>query len=141
VAINFALSEARARARASARDTKSALAASAAVEARISRERRENNLRAQGVVIPLSDWLGHNNGPDILKPTLFLGYQWRKAQEEAFRPPSREMGVRWARMAEKLGLTYREFRLVLLEHGRYPTDEDARRIAALRGVPAGLADV
>jgi hypothetical protein len=138
VAINFALSAARARMRSCARDANSALAAT---EARISRERRENKLRAAGVVIPLSDWLGHNNGPDILKPTLFLEHQWRRAQEAAFRPPSPEMGVRWARMAGKLGLTYREFRLVLLEHGRYPTDEDARRIAALRGVPAGLADV
>ena len=44
------------------------------------RERRENDLREMGVVIPLSDWLGHNNGPDIFNSTLFLEHQWRAAQ-------------------------------------------------------------
>jgi hypothetical protein len=94
-----------------------------------------------GVVIPQSARLGHNYQPDILEPTLVLEQERRKAQEAALRPPSREMCVRWARRAGKLGLTYREFRLVLLEHGRYPTDEGARRIATLGGVPAVLADV
>lgn len=132
MAINFAVTAARVRQRAGARDA-GAQRQAAAVDARVGRERRENELKAMGVVIPLSAWLGHNNGPDILQPTLFLGYQWRQAKEAAFRPPSHDMAVRWARMAEKLGLTYREFRLILLEQGRHPTEEDARRLKALRG--------
>lgn len=141
LAVNFALSAARVQARSKARDTRSEIRAGAAAWQASHREQRENDLRRTGIVIPLSDWIGHNNGPDILASTLFLEHQWRRAQEEAFRPPSQEMGRRWARMADKLGLSYREFRLVLLEHGRYPNQEDASRIKALRGASAGLADV
>jgi hypothetical protein len=61
--------------------------------------------------------------------------QWRKAQAEAFAPPDAETGVRWARKAEELGLSYREYRLELLERGRHPTEEDASRIRANRPLP------
>ncbi len=94
-----------------------------------------------GVVIPLSDQLGHNNGPDILDPGLLVGRQWRAAQERAFAPPDAGTGRRWALKAEILGLTYREYRLELLERGRHPTEEDARHIRAARPAGARLADV
>jgi hypothetical protein len=131
--VNFALSAARAQARSARRDTRAELKQAASGW----RERRENDLQQMGVVIPLSQWLGHNNGPDILESLLFKEWRWRKAQEQAFAPPDAETGARWARKAEALGLTYREYRLELLERGRHPTDEDAERIRRARpGFPA-----
>jgi hypothetical protein len=137
VAVNFALSAARVRARTSARDTRTELKAAVSVW----RERRENDLTETGVVIPLSEWLGHNNGPDILESGRFKAWRWKQAQQEAFAPPNGGTGARWARKAEELGLSYREYRLELLERGRHPTDEDARRIRAARPIMAGRADV
>jgi hypothetical protein len=128
VAVNFALSAARARAKTARRETRVELKAAASTW----RERRENDLKEMGVVIPLSDRLGHNNGPDILESLLFTEWRWRKAREAAFAPPDAETGARWAAKAEQLGLTYREYRLELLERGRHPTEEDATRIRAAR---------
>ena len=128
MAVNFAVSAARAQARSARRDTRIELKQAVSGW----RERRENNLKEMGVVIPLSQWLGHNNGPDILENLLFKEWRWRKAQQEAFTPPDAETGARWARKAEELGLTYKEYRLELLERGRHPTDEDAERIRAAR---------
>jgi hypothetical protein len=96
------------------------------------REQRENDLREGGVVIPLSEWLGHNNGPDILENLLFKEWRWMQARKEAFAAPEMETGARWARKAEELGLSYEEYRLELLERRRYPTEEDARRIRNAR---------
>lgn len=128
VAVNFALSAAKAHAKAARRETRTEVKAAASVW----RERRENDLTEMGVVIPLSDWLGHNNGPDILESPLFKEWRWRRVKTEAFAPPNAETGARWACKAEELGLSYREYRLELLERGRHPTDEDAARIRAAR---------
>jgi hypothetical protein len=141
VAVNFALSAARARSKFAARDTRAETRQAAAVWRAAHREQRENELRESGVVIPLSEWLGHNNGPDILQSTLFLERQWRAAKAAAFAPPDLETGARWARMAEKLGLSYAEYRLELLERGRHPTEEDATRIRKSRPASARLTDV
>ena len=132
MAVNFAVSAARAQAKSARRETRAELKQSAAGWRASLREQRENNLKEMGVVIPLSQWLGHNNGPDILESLLFKEWRWRKAQEAAFAPPDAETGARWARKAEELGLTYREYRLELLERGRHPTDEDAERIRRAR---------
>ena len=137
MAVNFALSAAKARAKTVGRETRTELRQAAASW----RERRENDLKEMGVVIPLSQWLGHNNGPDILESLLFKEWRWRRVQEEAFAPPDAETGARWAKKAEALGLSYREYRLELLERGRHPTEEDARRIRALRPGRVGSADV
>lgn len=137
MAVNFALSAARARAKSSARESRTELKNAVAGW----RDRRENDLREMGVVIPLSEWLGHNNGPDLLTDTLFIERQWRQAQDQAFAPPDAETGRRWAQMAERLGLTYREYRLELLERGRHPTEEDASRIVKARPASACLTDV
>lgn len=135
--VNFALSAARAQNRSTARDTRREIRSAASTW----RERRESDLKEMGIVIPLSDWLGHNNGPDILTDTTLLERQWRKAQNEAFAPPDAETGRRWAEMAARLGLTYREYRLELLERGRHPTEEDAVRIRNGRPASACLTDV
>lgn len=135
--VDFALSAAKARSRAAARDTDGNLKQAAAGW----RERRENDLREMGVAIPLSVWLGHNQGPPILDPTLLLERQWRAAQSATLAPPNLETGRRWARKAARLGLSYREYRLELLERGRHPTDEEAQRIIKARPASARLTDV
>ena len=132
MAVNFALSAAKARARSANREAHTQIRQAASVWRATHREQRENDLLEKGIVIPLSQWLGHNNGPDILESLLFKEWRWRKAQEEAFAPPDGETGRRWAEKAERLGLSYREYRLELLERGRHPTDEDALRIRAAR---------
>lgn len=137
MAVNFALSAARAHTRSTARDTRQQLKAGVSSW----RERRETDLKEMGIVIPLSDWLGHNNGPDILTDTTLLERQWRKAQDAAFTPPDQETGRRWAEMAARLGLSYREYRLELLERGRHPTEEDALRIIKARPASVCLTDV
>jgi hypothetical protein len=137
MAVNFALSAAKAHARSTSRDARVQLKQAASVW----REQRENNLKEMGVVIPLSQWLGHNNGPDILESLLFKEWRWRQVQKEAFAPPDAETGRRWAEKAERLGLSYREYRLELLERGRHPTDEDALRIRTARPSSSGPPDV
>ena len=132
MAVNFAASAARALARSTARDTRVLVKQAAASWRVTQREQRENDLQQMGVVIPLSEWLGHNNGPDILESLLFKQWRWTRCREEAFAPPDAETGIRWARKAEELGLSYAEYRLELLERGRHPTHEDAARIRAGR---------
>lgn len=135
MAINFALSAARAHARSVSRDTRTQVKAAAATWRATHKEQRENELREMGVVIPLSEWLGHNNGPDFFESTLWAGWNWTRARKAAFAPPDPETGARWARKAEALGLSYEEYRLELLERGRHPTDEDAKRIRRARPSP------
>lgn len=137
MAVNFALSAARARSRTGARDTRTELKQAVSSW----RERRENDLKESGLIIPLSDWLGHNNGPPILTSTLLLERQWRAAQAAALAPPDAETGRRWAEKAANLGLSYREYRLELLERGRHPTDVEAQRIIQARPTSAWLTDV
>ena len=76
MAVNFALSAAKAQARTARRETRVELKQAASSW----RERRENDLKEMGVVIPLSQWLGHNNGPDILESLLFKEWRWRRAR-------------------------------------------------------------
>jgi len=132
LAVNFAVSAACAQARSARRETRAELKQAVSGWRASFREHRENDLQQMGVVIPLSQWLGHNNGPDILENLLFKEWRWRQAQEAAFAPPDAETGARWARRCQKLGLTYREYRLELLERGRHPTEEDAERIRSAR---------
>ena len=135
MAINFRASAARAQARVASRDTRTQVKAAASVWRVTHKEQRENELREMGIVIPLSEWLGHNNGPDFLEHTLFREWCWTKARKAAFEPPNAQTGARWARNAERLGLSYEEYRLELLERGRHPTDEDATRIRNARPSP------
>lgn len=138
LAVNFAVSAARALNRSTRRETRVELKQAATGWRASHREQRENDLKEMGVVIPLSDWLGHNNGPDILENQLFKEWRWTRARKAAFAPPDPETGARWARKAEELGLSYEEYRLELLERGRHPTDEDARRIRDARPITAAV---
>ncbi len=132
MAVNFAAASARIGQKPSARDPRADLKRAASTWRASHKEQRENELKQIGVVIPLSPWLGHNNGPDILDPNPFLQRHWRAARKAAFAPPDLETGARWARKAEILGLSYEEYRLELLERGRYPTEEEAKDIRARR---------
>ncbi|MEZ6029266.1 MAG: hypothetical protein R3C46_05900 [Hyphomonadaceae bacterium] len=135
MAVNFAVSAARAQARSSSRETRNQVRAAAASWRATHKEQRENELREMGIVIPLSEWLGHNNGPDFLENLRFKEWRWTQVRKAAFAPPDAETGARWARKAEELGLSYEEYRLELLERGRYPTEEDAKRIRGSRPSP------
>jgi|JI8StandDraft_1071087.scaffolds.fasta_scaffold24042_3 hypothetical protein len=138
MAINFALSAARVQARSASRDIRTQIKSAAANWRATHKEQRENELREMGIVIPLSEWLGHNNGPDFLEHLRFKEWAWTQARKAAFAPPDPETGARWARKAEALGLSYEEYRLELLERGRHPTDEDATRIRNARPSPGNL---
>lgn len=135
MAVNFAVSAARAQARSARRETRTEIRAAATGWRAAHREQRENDLRARGVVIPLSEWLGHNDGPDILENLLVKEWCWTQARKAAFAPPDPETGARWLRKAEAQGLSYEEYRLELLERGRHPTDVGAKRIRDARSCP------
>ena len=83
------------------------------------------------------DALGHNLGPSLDEEPdwktgdLFVGYCWRKAHKAAWKV-SRDVGLYRLERAEKLGLTYEEYTLEILERGRNLQPEDAERIEAIK---------
>jgi hypothetical protein len=90
--------------------------------------RKLANMKAEGYVIPLSEWLGHNTGPDWFASELFIEYCWKLAHEKAWAPPTQEIGIRRARKAEALGVTYKQYVLEILERGRYLDEETAAEL-------------
>ncbi|MGN6149490.1 MAG: hypothetical protein ACTHPD_13200 [Rhizomicrobium sp.] len=90
--------------------------------------RKIANLKADGWVIPLSEWLGHNNGPDWFASELFIDWCWKQAHRKAWTAPTQEIGVRRARKAEALGVTYKQYVLEILERGRYLDEETAAEL-------------
>jgi hypothetical protein len=111
------------QARALSKMGRTAQGARTAYFAASDKARREADLKAEGWVIPFSEWLGHNNGPDWFDGGRYLAYCWRKAHEAAWAPPSMEIGIRRARKAQELGMSYRDYVLEILERGRYPQKE------------------
>jgi hypothetical protein len=68
--------------------------------------------------------IGHNAGPPLdPDPTdanaSWRLYCWRRAVKAAWKTPPREIALRRLARAEELGMTYREYTLEILEHGRY----------------------
>jgi hypothetical protein len=68
--------------------------------------------------------IGHNAGPppdpDPADPNAsWRLYCWRRAVKAAWKTPPREIALRRLARAEELGMTYREYTLEILEHGRY----------------------
>ena len=82
----------------------------------------------------------HNGGPPLDDhegppwgkgdPHRFL--QWRTAHRAAWKPKSRDIALFRLEKAEKLGLTYEEYTLELLERGRHLQEEDAESIVRIR---------
>jgi hypothetical protein len=81
---------------------------------------------------------GHNLGPpledelpDWKVGDLFIGYCWRKAHKAAWKV-SRDIALYRLERAERLGLTYEEYTLEILERGRNLQPEDVERIEAIK---------
>ena len=85
----------------------------------MAKRQQEALLAETGIVIPLSEWLGHNNGPDLLASTAWQAYAWRKSHEKAWKTPPLEVVKLRCKRAEALGLSYREYTLAILDRGRY----------------------
>lgn len=83
------------------------------------RAKKERGLQESGIVIPLSEWLGHNDGPPLFQATAYLAWRWRKVRAEAWAPPPIDTVRRRCRRAAELGLSYEQYTLEILERGRY----------------------
>jgi hypothetical protein len=90
--------------------------------------------RASGISI------GHNGGPPIDdykgppwgKGDAHLYLHWKRAHRAAWRNVSADvMRFRMAK-ADRLGLTYEEYTLEILERGRHLQVEDVERIAEIK---------
>lgn len=77
---------------------------------------------------PLDDYRGPPWGKG--DPHRFL--HWRNAHRAAWKPKSRDVALFRLEKAERLGLTYEEYTLELLERGRHLQVEDADRVAAIK---------
>jgi hypothetical protein len=89
---------------------------------------------------------GHNQGPELDElpewqvGDLFVRYCWRKAHRAAWKV-SRDIALYRLERAEKLGLTYEEYTLEILERGRNLQKEDVERIEAIKLKRAMLGEV
>jgi len=82
--------------------------------------------------------IGHNGGPPIdieeRHPDhngRYLLACWKRAHDQAWKNVSRDVMMRRLARAERIGLTYREYTLELLERGRYLQATDVERIAEI----------
>lgn len=82
----------------------------------------------------------HNGGPPLDEykgppwgkgdPYIFLA--WQAAHAKAWQAPSHDVMLLRMDRAERLGLTYEEYTLEILERGRHLGHEDADRISAIK---------
>ena len=79
---------------------------------------------------PLDDYKGAPWG----KGDAYVFHVWRTARRRAFKPASQEVALMRLERAERLGLTYEEYTLELLERGRHLNEGDARRVAEIKAV-------
>lgn len=77
---------------------------------------------------PLDDYKGPPWGKG--DPYVFLA--WQAAHAKAWKPPSHEVMLLRMGKAERLGLTYEEYTLEILERGLHLQPKDADRIAAIK---------
>ena len=82
---------------------------------------------------------GDNGGPPLEDPERPWGngpvgnfFEWKKARRDGFAEVPYEIAMMRAGRAEKLGLTYAEYTLELLERGRFLQAEDVERIAQIK---------
>ena len=86
---------------------------------------------------PAHEASGHNQGPELDElpewqvGDLFVRYCWKKAHRAAWTV-SRDIALYRLERAEKLGLTYEEYTLEILERGRNLQKEDVERIEAIK---------
>jgi hypothetical protein len=77
---------------------------------------------------PLDDY----DGPPWGEGDAYIFFAWQAAHAKAWKAPSRDVMLMRLDKAERLGLTYEEYTLELLERGRHLQEEDAERIAKIR---------
>lgn len=77
---------------------------------------------------PLDDYVG----PPWAEGDAYIFLAWQAAHAKAWKAPSRDIMLMRLDKAERLGLTYEEYTLELLERGRHLQEEDAGRIAEIR---------
>lgn len=69
---------------------------------------------------------GHNGGPPLDEPVpdpepgaSWRLFCWRKAHDAAWKTPPREIALRRLARAEELGMSYRDYTLVVLDRGKF----------------------
>jgi hypothetical protein len=90
---------------------------------------------------------GHNGGPPLDQehiPEWGDGgirnyFYWKAAHRAAWKNPSPGIVAFRIRKAERLGLTYEEYALEILERGRHLQIEDVERIAEIKQARAARA--
>ena len=90
---------------------------------------------------------GHNGGPPLNeehRPEWGDGgignyFYWKTAHRAAWHSASRDVMLFRIQRAERLGLTYEEYTLEILERGRYLQIEDVERIAEIKKARPALA--
>jgi len=82
---------------------------------------------------------GHNGGPPLDEHTPEWGnggignyFYWKAAHRAAWKNPSPGIVAFRISKAERLGLTYEEYTLEILERGRHLQIEDIERIAEIK---------
>ena len=83
---------------------------------------------------------GHNGGPPIDDAHVpewgsdGIGnwFYWKAAYNKVHKNVSRDIAMFRVAKAERLGLTYDEYTLEILERGRHLQEEDVERIAAIK---------
>lgn len=83
--------------------------------------------------------VGHNGGPPLDQHRPEWGddgignyFYWKAAYRAVWHNPSPGIVAFRLRKAERLGLTYEEYTLEILERGRHLQLEDVERIAAIK---------
>jgi hypothetical protein len=90
----------------------------------------------------------HNGGPPLEeehKPEWGHGqignyFYWKAAHRAAWHGASRDVIFFRMQRAERLGLTYEEYTLEILERGRYLQTEDVERIAQIKKARSACTD-
>jgi hypothetical protein len=98
----------------------------------------ETNLKTSPTDLAPSG-VGHNGGPPLDRHRPEWGdegignyFYWKAAHRAAWHNPSPGIVAFRLRKAERLGLTYEEYTLEILERGRHLQLEDVERIAEIK---------
>jgi hypothetical protein len=82
---------------------------------------------------------GHNQGPPLDEHVPEWGtdgignwFYWKTAYNKVHKNVSRDIALFRVKKAERIGLTYEEYTLEILERGKYLQEDDVERIAAIK---------
>ena len=83
--------------------------------------------------------LGHNGGPPLEEHVPEWGeggayryFRWKAAHRAAWKNVSRDVALARLARAERIGLTYEEYTLEILERGRHLQPEHAERVTEIK---------